>query len=297
MEIQQLRAWRSVVATGSVRGAAEALGYSPSAISQQISGLQRWAGTPLFSRSGRGLEPTEQGAALAEQIDRVLNELGALEDFVRELRTGQRSGLTIAYFSSLGPTWMPEILSSLAEEFPDARLELVLTDELDTARTPRPDLQLAVLPQDPAVPSGYDALLLTEDPFVAALPVSHPLAELDEIPLGELNGHDWISNDVTDGFCHRIVMNACAAAGFQPDFRIEATDLSSALALVAKGIGISLVPALVAPAIPAGVVLKPVTGPTPTRFIYALMPKGSAERPLVRAALDRASAIASCEAP
>ncbi|WP_293695938.1 LysR family transcriptional regulator [uncultured Agrococcus sp.] len=296
MEIQQLRAWRSVVATGSVRGAAEALGYSPSAISQQVSALQRATGIPLFARSGRGLDPTEQGAELAEQIDRVLGELGALEDFARDLRTGQRSGLTIAYFSSLGPTWMPEILSSLADEFPEARLELVLADEFDTARSPKPDLQLTVLPRDPAVPSGYEARLLTEDAFVAALPTAHPLADLDEIPLGELDGFDWISNDITDGFCHRIVMNACAAAGFQPDFRIEATDLSSALALVAKGIGISLVPALVAPAIPAGVVLKPVTGPTPTRFIYALIPKGSTERPLVRAALERASAIASCEA-
>lgn len=292
MEIQQLRAWRSVVATGSVRGAAEALGYSPSAISQQISQLQRMTGVPLFIRSGRGLEPTEEGVALSEQIDRVLGELGTLEDFARALRAGQRSGLTIAYFSSLGPTWMPDILSRLSEEYPDTRLELFISDTYDPIRRPRPDLQLLVLPPGATAPQGCELHLLTADPFVVAMPDSHPLTDRPDIPLAELAKYDWIDNDVPGGFCRELVLTACASVGFRPTFRIQATDLSSALALVAKGIGISVVPALATTALPSGVTTRAISGPTPTRSIYALVPFGALDRPVVRSAIDYTSAIA-----
>lgn len=291
MEIQQLRAWRSVVATGSVRGAAQALGYSPSAISQQISLLQRSTELTLFVRSGRGLEATEEGIALAGQIDRVLAELGSLEEFVRSLRAGQRSGLTIGYFASMGPTWMPEILTEISSRFPDVRLELFLSDSHQPNRVPRPDMQLVILPEGADAPAGHEIHRLMEDPYVAAVPASHVLAEQSEVTLAELAEYDWIDNDVPGGLCRDQVITACAAAGFQPVFRIQATDLSSALALVAQDVGISVVPAIIKSALPEDVVTLPIRGPRPTRTIYALLPTGATNRPVVLTALELAKSI------
>ncbi|WP_029089884.1 LysR family transcriptional regulator [Brevibacterium album] len=288
MEVQQLRAWRSVVATGSVRAAAEMLGYSPSAVSQQVSGLQRAAGVPLLTRVGRGIEPTPEGLALARRIDGVLGELSVLEDYVRGLREGRDTTATIGYFASLGTTWMPDILARLAREHPETQLELFVADSFDAARHPRPDLQLVVLPDTAHAPPGYRAHLLAEDEYAVVMPAGHPLAASDRIPLSTLSEYDWIDNDVAGGSCRQTAVDAAAAAGFQPVFRVQTPDYPSALALVARGIGISVMPSLAARSLPHGAVARPITSPTPVRTIYALTPAASDALPVARRALELA---------
>src|SRR5699024_2804401 len=134
--------------------------------SQQVTHLQKEAGIALLSRVGRGIEPTPAGRALADRIDGVLGELGGLDDFVRSLKAGRNTSLTLGYFPSLGTTWLPDIVGPLSEEFPDTRLELYVSDVHDPARRPRPDLQLLVLPSDATVPPGYEAHPIAEDKYV-----------------------------------------------------------------------------------------------------------------------------------
>lgn len=218
MEIQQLRAWRSVVSTGSVRAAAQALGYSPSAVSQQITQLQREARVPLLTRVGRGIEPTPEGIALAQRVDGVLAELNGVEEYLRTVRAGQSSTLSVGYFPSIGTTWIPEVLSMFSRQHPEVRIELFVADSYDPDRRPRPDLQLVVLTSALTAPSGYRKDLLADDPFVVAVPADHPLAGLSEVPLSMLANYDWIDNDVVEGTCRQIVMDACAAGGFPTEF-------------------------------------------------------------------------------
>lgn len=286
MDVQQLRSFRSVVATGSVRGAAEALGYSPSAVSQQVATLQRAAGVPLLSRVGRGVEPTRAGWALAERIDGVLGELGDLDGFVRALREGRGATLVLAYFSSLGTTWLPDIVGPLVREFPDTRIGLAMTDVFDPTRRPRPDVQLIVAPESAAAPDGYERHLLTRDAYVVALPQDHPFVGRESVPLVELADQAWIDNDFAQGTCRRVVLDACAAVGFQPRFRIEAHDYASALGLVSTGIGISVMPSLGAQQLPPGVLARPVVDPTPVRSIHALVLRDSADTPAVTRCLE-----------
>lgn len=292
MDIQHLRAFRSVVATGSVRGAADVLGYSPSAISQQVTALQRHSGVPLLGRVGRGVEPTAAGRAMAARIDAVLGELGDLDDFVRALRDGRATTFTLAYFSSLGATWLPGIVGPLVEEFGDTRIDLHMTDVHDPGRRPRPDLQLVVLPDDAPIPGGYERHLVARDTYVVALPQTHPFAGHDEVSLPELAGQTWIDNDFAQGACRQVTLEACAAAGFQPRFRVQTHDYPSALGLVATGLGISVMPALGARHLPEGVVTRPVVDPTPVRSIHALVLRDSADLPILRRALDLVHAVA-----
>lgn len=285
MEINQLRAWRSVVATGSVRAAAQSLGYSPSAVSQQVTQLQREARLPLLSKVGRGIEPTPEGIVLAQRIDGVLAELNGLEEFLRTMRAGHSSTLSIGYFPSIGTTWIPEILSALSTRHREVRIELFVAESFDPQRKPRPDLQLLVLPPKSPTPDGYTQHLLTEDPFVVAVPTGHELAEHSRVPLHDLSDEDWIDNDTPTGTCRQIVLDASAALGFQPSFRLQAPDYGSALGLVARGLGISVLPRLATHSLPEGVTTLPIEDPAPTRSIYALFSSNGAGRTAPEGAL------------
>lgn len=294
MDVTQLRSFRSVVAAGSVRAAADALGYSPSAVSQQLATLQRQVGVTLLSRVGRGLEPTEAGWALAEQVDSMLGELGALDDFVRGLREGRSAALHLAYFHSLGTSWLPQIVGPLLTEHPDVQLDLHIADAFEAGRRPRPDLQLVVAPPGLEPPPGYDLVHLVDDAYVVALPAAHGAAlQEGALCLRDLADEEWVDNDVAKGWCRQVVLDACAAVGMRPRFRVEAHDYPSALALVAAGLGVSVMPSLGAQDLPPGVVTRPLARPTPVRRIGILVLRESMSSPVARRALELARSVAS----
>ena len=105
LDPQRLRTFRSVVATGSIQGAADQLRLTPSAVSQQVAALQRETGLTLLERVGRGVRPTAAGmrvAIAAGESLRSLNRLGAL---IYDLRSGKTGHLTIGHFASAGLAW------------------------------------------------------------------------------------------------------------------------------------------------------------------------------------------------
>ncbi len=284
LDVHRLRVFRSVVASGSIQAAANNLGYTPSAVSQHVTALQRETGLALISRVGRGIEPTAAGRALALEIDGVLSRLGEVESVVGDLRAGRTGSLSIAYFASVGSAWMPTVVATMMAEFPSVRLDLALREDVPTDPGERPDLQIAV-EQGAIHRPGLVAQHLLDDPYVAVLPSGHPLAERDEIDLVELAGERWVDNDFARGWCRRNLIEACHAAGFSPPFHVEAHDYPTATAFVAAGIGVTVLPTLGARQLPPGVVAVPVTSPTPVRSIYALVREGVADTPAVRTVL------------
>ena len=132
LDVHRLRVFRSVVASGSIQAAASNLGYTPSAVSQHVSALQRETGLALITRVGRGIETTAAGRALALEIDGVLSRLGEVESVVGDLRAGRTGSLSIAYFASVGSAWMPEVVATMMAEFPDVRLDLALREDVPT---------------------------------------------------------------------------------------------------------------------------------------------------------------------
>lgn len=285
LDVHRLRVFRSVVATGSINAAAANLGYTPSAVSQHLAALQRETGLSLVARVGRGIRPTAAGLVLAAEIDEVLDRLGEVDALVADLRTGRHSSLSIAYFASAGSAWMPTVVRNLLRDFPTVRLNLTLRDDMPVDASERADIQIMV--ERDGLDPGPDARAhrLMVDPYVAVVPRGHALADQPAVELAKLAGEDWVDNDSGRGWCRRNLIEACRAAGFAPQFRVEAHDYPTAIAFVDAGIGITVLPGLAARNLPAGVVTVPVTGPTPQRIIYAVVQTAVEDTPPVRSVL------------
>ncbi|GAA4386330.1 LysR family transcriptional regulator [Tsukamurella soli] len=315
IDTHRLMIFRSVVASGSVNGAAAVLGYTPSAVSQHVAALQRETGLKLLERVGRGIEPTPAGRVLAAEAAKVMAQIDALGATVDDLRAGTAGRLTISGFSSAGTHWMPDVIAELTTEFPQTRVLLRIEEETTDIERDRPDIALVVrLHGGPrpgagtgtlvrighAVPSGYTEHAVVTEPYVAVLPAGHELAvDADGgarawVDLAELAPYRWVDNDVRQGPCRQSVLDACAAAGFTPKFVVETTDYPAALRFVARGIGLTVLPRLGATELPAGTVALPVRNPTPERAICALVKDSESQNPVViRAlALIRAFAVA-----
>ncbi len=292
LDVHRLRIFRSVVASGSVAAAAANLGYTPSAVSQHVTALQRETGLTLLERAGRGVRPTAAGLALAAQADGVLARLGEAESVVADLRAGRTGTLSIAYFASVGAAWLPHVVRRLTTEFPGVRLDLELREDVADDPDERPDVQVVVA-QDGFVPGrGFRATHLLDDPYVVVLPADHPFAARREVELAELVAERWVDNDFARGWCRRNLLEACTAAGFSPTFHVEAHDYPTAVAFVGAGIGITVLPALGAEHLPEGVVRVPVVRPTPVRSIFAVVRDAVAQTPPARLALDALTAVA-----
>ncbi|WP_436532825.1 LysR family transcriptional regulator [Actinoplanes sp. HUAS TT8] len=286
LDLHRLRIFRSVVASGSVHAAAANLGYTPSAVSQHLAALQRETGLVLLERAGRGLRPTSAGLALAAEADELLARVGAVEALVADLKAGRTGELSIAYFPSAGIVWMPALVDGLMRAFPGVRLDLRLSEEIADRPEQRPDVQLVVAGDEVPRRAGFRTEHLRDDPYVVVLAENHPLAERGEIELAELAQQRWIDNDFVQGRCRQVALDACAAVGFRPSFHVEAHDYRAALAFVAAGIGITVLPSLGADQPPPGVVRVPIVRPTPVRRIHVVMRESVVSTELGRTALE-----------
>ncbi|HET6504540.1 MAG TPA: LysR family transcriptional regulator [Amycolatopsis sp.] len=282
LDIPRLRLLRAVVATGSIRASASELGYTPSAVSQQLAALHRETGLELFERVGRGIRPTAAGRTLAAETEPLFEALGRLEGIVDDLRAGRVGSLTIGYFGSAGTAWLPRIVATLRAEFPELRLELRITE-----RTPGdPDIDLFVEDPGSARAERVDVRRLVDDPYVAVVRDDDPLARRPRVPLAELAGRRWVDNDFDHGACRKVLLSACAEAGFSPRFAVETHDYATAISFVATGIGITVIPLLGVSRLPEGLTSVPVVSPTPVRRISVAVKKSIAGHPAARRAVE-----------
>lgn len=297
LDVHRLRVFRSVVASGSIQAAAHNLGYTPSAVSQHVSALQRETGLSLLRRVGRGIEPTAAGRSLAAEVDGLLARLDDVETAVGDLRSGRTGSLSLSYFASVGSAWMPKVVRALTRDFPDVRLEMTLRDDFPDDPSERSDIQVIVEQEALRPPTGLRAVHLLDEPYVAVLPRDHRLADAEEIELAKLADDDWVDNDSAGGWCRRNLIDACHAAGFNPPFQVEAHDYPMAVAFVNAGIGVTVLPRLGAERLPGGLVAVPVTCPTPVRSIYALVQTAVENTPPARAVLEILTGSARETAP
>lgn len=285
VDLHRLRIFRAVVAGGSVHAAAINLDYTPSAISQHLTALQRETGLVLLERVGRGLRPTPAGLALAADADDVLARLGETDALIADLRSGRTGRLSIAYFASVGAVWLPPVVRRITRDFPGVRLRLRLSDEMPGDPDERADLHLMVARDGFTPGAGFTMHHLVDDPYVAVVPDTHPLAGSPQVDLPELATECWIDNDFSGGWCRRNLLDSCAAAGFSPPFFVETHDYRSAMAFVAAGVGITVLPALGAADPPPGVTPVPIVRPTPVRSIHLVVRRSVEDTPPGRLAI------------
>jgi len=290
----RLRVFRAVVQTGSINRAAARLGYTPSAVSQHVSALQRETGLTLVEKRGRGIAPTAAGVAVADRAAGILDQLADFENLADDLRSGRSGTLRIGCFMSSNRAWMPGVAAALVREFPTLRLEVSLA-ELRDRHSSDPDLELYIAEavrgdRDPAAADGaavgYDIEELRTEGYVAVVHAGHPLATRRSVPLIELAEQPWIDNDHAHGPCREIVLSACTALGFAPRFRIEAPDYATAFDYVAQGVGITVLPRLGAFALPDGVAMLSIEDRQARRRIMLRVKRSMRTNPAVHRAVE-----------
>ncbi|MFC7485781.1 LysR family transcriptional regulator [Knoellia sp. CPCC 206453] len=284
LDPHRLRVFRAVVSSGSVQAAADNLGLTSSAVSQHLSALARETGLVLFQRAGRGIATTPAGLELASQSEEAMSQWGRLDSVVNDLREGRSGRLTVGYFASAGSAWMPNLVKRLTLERPDLTVDLILTEA--TNRNVRPDIDVVTDLPDTAPPAGYRRVHLASDPYVAVLPRDHELAPQRAVGLADLRGETWVSNDLAGNPGHKILVQACAAAGFTPRFAVQAQDHYSAIQFVAAGVGISVMPRLAARSLPPEVVRRRITDPAPVREVVAMVRESGGRNPAAERMLE-----------
>ncbi|OIJ85030.1 LysR family transcriptional regulator [Streptomyces colonosanans] len=284
LDLQRLRALHAVSVHGTVGAAATALGYTPSAVSQQIAKLERETRTVLLEREGRGVRLTPEAHQLAATAQELLAIVERAETELEERRGLPAGRLTVAAFASAARGLLPSVLAALAARHPalDARLsevdphlsvDLVTKGMVDLAVVH--DWDIAPLP----VPPGIEQAVIGDDLCDLLVPVGHPFAGRSCVRREELGGERWVCQP-PGRVCHEWLVRTLRAAGHKPDLVHQAEENPTLVALVAAGLGIALIPRLGRGPLSEGVVEVPLD-PMPVRRLYALWRTGAARRPTI----------------
>src|SRR5215210_4462628 len=275
----RLRAFALVVDLGSISAAASVLGYTQSAVSQQLAALEREIGVALVDRSQRPLRATRAGATLRPHVDRVLAALGAADAVVDDLRGGVPR-LRLAAFASALSSFVPAAVRDLRRTHRDVVVEVLeLETQEGVERLRGGDADIAVVHHLPgvAVPEAGDLRrrhLLVDDLHVV-LPEGHRLAQRGEVSIGDLEDEPMIlpRRGTPAGRFRSVVDHLCAQAGFAPRVAYELDDLPAAQAFVAAGIAVVPMHGLALATVPRGAIARPLAErPSGSRTVEALAP-------------------------
>jgi DNA-binding transcriptional LysR family regulator len=280
MEPRRLLTFRAVAHRRSFSQAARELALSQPSVSQQVAALERELGTRLLDRRPGGLRLTRSGVVLLEHADAIAERLELAGAQLAEIAGSERATLRIGAF----PTALASLVPAAVERLEGVRV--IVEEGASSAlheRVRSGGLHLAVTfqPADEPrrEPAGLERRDLLRETFLIVLAPDHPLAGREAVGLAELAGEGWTAPSA-DG----IIVRACRAAGFEPRIASMTRDQLAIRALVARGLAVTLVPALLAGAF-RDLPLIPLAGASPERDVYALLPPGG-RHPLAGAALD-----------
>ncbi|GAA2565238.1 LysR family transcriptional regulator [Streptomyces fimbriatus] len=272
-----LTAWRTFVTVcrlGSLSAAAAELGYTQSAVSRQIAGLERQVGVPLVQRHVRGVRPTPAGEVFRHHALATLNEadraLSALRDVHHEALSRP---LAVGATPSLAAGIVPAAIRRLLDAAGPLRWNLLpgLSPELHD-RVIAGSLDVAVVTDaPPGLPNDtrVERRFLGMDEMVVVLPVGHPRAGHGPVPVQALADETWVEDN--DGSAALLRQHA-ARAGVTARIDLTAADLLGKMALVATGHAIALIPGVLTRALRPDVTTVALVDP-PTRGIYAITPR------------------------
>jgi DNA-binding transcriptional LysR family regulator len=246
VELRHLAALQAVALERSFGRAAQRLGYTQSAVSQQIAALERAVGERLVERPGgpRPVTLTEAGRLLVAHADAIVARLSAAQADMAALREGAAGTLRVGTFQSVGTRVLPAVMARFTTEWPDIEVQLKEStrDEELAGWVERGELDLGFV-QMPIDSEPLETLQLLRDPYVLVVRPDSPFAHRDRPPtLRELAGERLI------GYRHcrssDLVEAQLRASGAEPNFVFRSDDNGTIQGLVGAGVGIALLPRL-----------------------------------------------------
>ena len=295
LEIRRLVLLRELAVRGTLAAVAEALNFSPSAVSQQLSQLEKEAGMPLLRKAGRRVQLTPQAEVLVASVSEVLDTLERAEARLQESVTRVSGRVRVAVFQSAALALMPATLLAMATRFPDVRVEMVQREPEEALReTWARDFDMVIAEQYPAHAAphhpGLDRRPLTTDAIRLALPSAtaalHPVASLDEA-----RRMPWVMEPRGAASRH-FAEQLCRVTGFEPDVRYETADLQAHIRLVESGNAVALIPDLVWAGRDTSCRLLALPG-APRRTVFTAQRVAGAASPAARALRETLERVAT----
>ncbi|MGM9669834.1 MAG: LysR family transcriptional regulator [Faecousia sp.] len=284
MSIKQYEVFAKTAELGSLTRAAEALDSTQSRISHVLSAMEEEYGFSLMRRNRSGVSLTEAGAMLLPRMETILRQYRELEDLISDIRNANAGTVRLGAFTSVAVHWLPGMIQAFQSAHPQVNLEMFNGDYSDVEQWLRDgtvDLAFVTLP----APDNTRAIPLVEDELLAILPKGHPLASEPRIDASRLGGEPFISlPKSSDHDIHR----ALDKAGITPSIRYTTKDDYAVIAMVERGLGVSIVPELLVRGRGQNVELRPLE-PRATRTIALALPQGTAS-PAVEAFVEGAVA-------
>ena len=288
-----LEAFTSLAAVdrhGSVVGAADALGYTPSAVSQQIKRLEKQAGVALLERVGRGVMLTGSGRQLVDQGAQLLADLEAIEAGLHLAAETVAGHLRVAAFSTAMRGLVAPAVGKITGRYPDLTIALMEREPWDTIElvaTGQVDLGVVhswgdvTLP----IPDHLAAVHVADDVADVLVPAGHRLASRRSVSPTDLVDEGWIATP-EGTICRQWLQRMYQGTGRMPRIAHQAMEFETHIAMVDAGLGIALIPRLGRGTLPAGVVAKLTRDPVPTRRISVVHRRSMTESPSVRAVIE-----------
>ena len=262
METARCKAFVAAAESGSFTLAAEGLGYTPSGVSQLVNALEDELGFPLLRRSNRGVSLTREGEALLPVIRSLLQQEERLFQESANLRGLNTGHITIASYSSIATHWLPRVISAFEKKYPGISMELREGIRVQLAEwLNNNEVDVVFFTDTEDVPCEWRPL--ADVPLLALLPPDHPRAGDESFPLSACAEETF----VLPAFGRDVdTMLALDRAGVEPHVRYPTVEDYSAMAMVASGLGVSIMNALLLTNCPFELVQKPLDPPQHLTF-------------------------------
>ncbi|MEV6591343.1 LysR family transcriptional regulator [Streptomyces acidicola] len=286
--LRQLAAYSAVARAVSFTAAAAEMHVSQSSLSRAVADLERTLGMRLLERDTRNVQLTPAGAEALRVADQILATHRAGLAQLGRYVTGERGTVALATLPSPAAVLLPPVISAFRDRRPEVTIRIL--DGLERfvlERVVDGDADFAVTTVARPRTPGIELRPLVRDRFDAVLPEGHPLAERDEVTWQELGGEPFLAVG-TDSSVRRITDAAFAQAGVEARPAAEAGSVATVGGLVAAGLGVSAMPALVHPLVAPGKwVRRPLVDPVVERQLYVVLPVRRSLPPGARAFLEQ----------
>ena len=250
-------AFVKTVEKGSFTRAATELNYAQSSISKMVADLEQEWGMTLLERSKSGVRLTSAGEQVMPFLRKMLNAYQELTGQISQMNGIETGTVRIGTFSSVAIHWLPNIFARLQQDFPGIDYEMLLGDydEVENwIEEGRVDCGFLRLP----TVRKFDTILLKQDEYKVVLPVGHPLTETDTVAVKDLNGLPFL---LLEHGGKTEVSDLLERFQVKPDIRFTTWEDFAIMAMVEKGMGISILPDMILQRIPYNIEVRPLQTP------------------------------------
>ena len=282
-ELTQLRCFVALAEELHFGRAAVRLNMTQPPLSRQIQQLEHGVGTPLVERSSRFVRLTAAGKAFLIDARAILRASEEAMVTARRIAQGEGGAITLGFIPATSYSLLPRLVAFMAAEIPQVQLvlkEMVTADQAEALATGRIDAGILRMPIDRR---GLEAVTVSHDPFVVAVPSGRLLAGGRALTVQDLDRQDLVMYaPVESRYHHDLASSIFCAAGVSPNFVQYAREIHTMLALVGAGIGVALVPATAGIMGFGGVTLQKITLAPPVYSELTMVWRKTHDNPALR---------------